>query len=331
LTPSNFKTIVDGTKHALIEFYAPWCGHCKSLAPEWAKLGKAVLASKDKDSIVIAKVDANEHSSLGTDYAVQGFPTIKYFAKGSSEPEEYNGGRTLEDFLKFLNSKTGSSLTVPREPSDTIDLDSTNFNRIVKDATKDVLVEFYAPWCGHCKRLAPDYEQVGATFKSDSNVVIAKMNADEAGNRPISQQYDVKGFPTIKFFPKDNKGGEEYNGGRTPEDFVEFINKRAGTERILGGLLSEKAGRVDALDTLAAEFLKSSDKKAALEKIQAEAKSSDSKFADLYVKAAEKIIAKGDEYVTKEKTRLGKLIDGKSSAAAKLDDMVRRRNVLEAF
>jgi len=330
LTPDNFKTIIDGSKAALVEFYAPWCGHCKSLAPEWGKLGKIVAGSSEKNNLVVAKVDANAHSSLGSEFGVQGFPTIKFFPKGkASDPEEYSGGRTAEDFIAFFNQKTGSKLFIPREPSDVVDLTSANFDKIVKDSTKDVLVEFYAPWCGHCKKLTPEYEKVGATYKSDPSIVVAKMDSDNAANKAVSAKYGVSGFPTIKWFPKTNKDGEEYNSGRSAEDFVKFINEKTGSQRQLGGLLGAKAGRTDELDTLASEFASSGDKAAVLAKLKKAA--ADSADGSLYVKAAEKIQEKGAEYVDKEQARLNKLIDGGNVAADKLDAFVKRRNVLDAF
>ena len=81
----------------VVEFYAPWCGHCKQLAPIWDKLGEKYA---DHESIVIAKMDstANELEEV----KVQGFPTIKLFKKGTNEIVDYNGDRTVEGFSKFL-------------------------------------------------------------------------------------------------------------------------------------------------------------------------------------------------------------------------------------
>jgi len=87
---------MDPTKNVFVEFYAPWCGHCKSLAPIWDELGEKY---KDHPNIVIAKSDAtaNEFETV----EVQGFPTLKFFPAGG-EMQDYNGGRTLDDFVKFL-------------------------------------------------------------------------------------------------------------------------------------------------------------------------------------------------------------------------------------
>jgi len=167
LTPENFDSVVDGSKGAFVEFYAPWCGHCKNLAPEYEIVGETF----DKDSsVVIAKVDADAHKDLGGRFGVQGFPTLKWFPKGSKTPESYEGGRTADDIVTFINNKAGTRGKVKKAPSYVVDLDEKNFDAIVLDSNKDVLVEFYAPWCGHCKKLAPDYEKIAAAFANEPNV-----------------------------------------------------------------------------------------------------------------------------------------------------------------
>jgi protein disulfide-isomerase A1 len=103
-----------------------------------------------------------------------------------------------------------------------------NFNDVVLDNTKDVLLEFYAPWCGHCKSLAPTYEKLGEAFSDISSVVIAKIDATA---NDIDPKYGVRGFPTIKFFPADKKNEPvDYNGERTLEDMKTFIEENASVK-----------------------------------------------------------------------------------------------------
>lgn len=80
----------------MIEFYAPWCGHCKSLAPEWEKFAKAM-----EGIVNVGAVDADAHRDIGGQYGVQGFPTIKFFGEDKSKPLDYSGGRTANDLINF--------------------------------------------------------------------------------------------------------------------------------------------------------------------------------------------------------------------------------------
>ena len=145
LTPSNFDEVVlKSNKPALVEFFAPWCGHCKNLAPVWEELGAAFASSP----VSIAKVDADNHKSLGKKFGVQGFPTLKWFDGKSDKPEEYSGGRDLESLSKWVTDKTGlKPKTKKATPSAVEMLTDQTFKKEI-GGDKDVLVAFTAPWCG---------------------------------------------------------------------------------------------------------------------------------------------------------------------------------------
>lgn len=114
LTKDNFDEAITSNKYVLVEFYAPWCGHCKSLAPEYAKAASALKAKNSE--IKLAKVDATEQRELGERYEVQGFPTLKFFISGSDV--EYSGGRTAEEILKWVEKKSGPSVSLINTEND---------------------------------------------------------------------------------------------------------------------------------------------------------------------------------------------------------------------
>ncbi|KAK4558941.1 hypothetical protein RGQ29_008265 [Quercus rubra] len=330
LTEENFEKEVGQDRAALVEFYAPWCGHCKKLAPEYEKLGATFKKAK---SVLIAKVDCDDQKSLCSKYDVSGYPTLKWFPKGSLEPKKYEGPRTTEALAEFVNTEGGTNVKIAAIPSNVVVLTSDNFGEVVLDETKDVLVEFYAPWCGHCKNLAPTYEKVATAFKLEEDVVIANVDADKY--KDLGEKYGVSGFPTLKFFPKGNKAGEEYEGGRDLEDFVAFINEKSGTSRDAKGQLTSKAGIVESLDALVKEFVAASneEKKAVFARIQEEAEKltgSSARYGKIYSKAAKSCLEKGADYAKNEIERIQRILD-KSISPAKADEFTVKKNVLSSF
>merc|ERR1711874_807040 len=100
LVSSNFEQVAkDKSKDVFVKFYAPWCGHCKAIAPIWDQIGEKY---SDKGDLVIAKVDSTKNEIDGVD--IEGFPTIKMFKKESNEEIEYIGKKDLESMVKFIET-----------------------------------------------------------------------------------------------------------------------------------------------------------------------------------------------------------------------------------
>jgi len=330
LDESNFDSVVNGDKAVFVEFYAPWCGHCKNLAPEYEI---AATAFKGQSGVVVASVDADKHSSLGSRFGVKGFPTLKFFPKGGDvkSPEDYNGGRTAADIVQFLNDKTGAKGFVRKAPSAvTVIRDAAAFDKIV-DGSRNVLVEFYAPWCGHCKTLAPKWEEVAKIFSTEEDVVVANVDADSEAGRPLGQRYGVSGFPTIKYFKKGSTEATDYSAGREVADIVKFLNDNAGTQRLATGGLNDKAGRIASLDEIVKGVVSKAKSAADVGSAAAALKDAEKLVVDWYTVIAKKFETNGADFITKQKTRLGKLLAGDSIAAAKRDELQKKLNILSAF
>nr|XP_043629074.1 protein disulfide-isomerase-like [Erigeron canadensis] len=450
LDHSNFSDVVSKHNFIVVEFYAPWCGHCKNLAPEYEKAA-SVLSSHDPP-VVLAKVDANaeENKGLAQQYEIQGFPTLKIFKKGGEVIQDYKGPREADGIVEFLKKQVGpasfevktpedagsliddkkvvvvgifpklsgeefdnflnladklrsdydfvhttnvkllprgdSSVTVPTvrllKPFDELVVDSQKFEvdalekfiedastplvtlfdqspanqpflvkyfespntkamlfldfshehvdsykskysdvageykgkglnfllgdvkasqaalqyfgltedqspvlivqntnglkfinsnveadqlapwlkdymdgkvkpfiksepipetndepvkvvvanslrNMVLDSNKNILLEIYAPWCGHCKKLAPILDEVAVSFENDANVMIAKF--DGSNNDIPSDTFEVQGYPTLYFKSSSGKV-VPYEGNRTKEDIIEFIQKNREDE-----------------------------------------------------------------------------------------------------
>lgn len=115
----NYDSIVlDDSKDVLIEFYAPWCGHCKALAPKYDILAGLYTEQGHSDKVTIAKVDATLNDVPDE---IEGFPTIKLYKAGDkSNPVTYSGTRSIEDLIKFVeeNGKHAVSVTYVEETAE---------------------------------------------------------------------------------------------------------------------------------------------------------------------------------------------------------------------
>lgn len=104
LKEGNFSEFVEKNRFVMVEFYAPWCGHCQAMAPEYAA---AATELKD-EGVALAKVDGTEENELAQKYEVQGFPTIYFFVDGVHKP--YPGQRTKGGIVTWIKKKTGPGI-----------------------------------------------------------------------------------------------------------------------------------------------------------------------------------------------------------------------------
>jgi protein disulfide-isomerase A1 len=120
----------------LIEFYAPWCGHCKALAPKYDELGELFKPFSDK--VTIAKVDATLNDVPDD---IQGFPTIKLYVAGKKDaPVNYSGGRTVEDLAQFVKDNGKYEVDVyagKDEPSESSSAESSATSEAAEKATEE--------------------------------------------------------------------------------------------------------------------------------------------------------------------------------------------------
>jgi len=112
LTKDNFDAIVNSAELIVVEFYAPWCGHCKHLAPEYAKAATALK----KHDVMLAKVDATQESALAGRFSVSGYPTLKIFRNGKESP--YNGPRQADGIINYMLKQVGPAAKPVTSPAE---------------------------------------------------------------------------------------------------------------------------------------------------------------------------------------------------------------------
>lgn len=238
LTEETFKPVLKKKKHVLVIFYAPWCGHCKKAKPEFTA---AAAEMADNPKVAFAAVDCTLERSVCTAYNVGGFPTFKYFSYYNKEQKDYDGGRTSKDFVRFMSdpqSPTAGQAPPPPSPEEEwAGLDGSLYLKHLRSSEfeeylrfKDtVLVMFYAPWCGHCKAMKPEYARAAKQLTEEGvSHVLATVDATQ--ERELGNKFDIQGYPTIKFFRR-GKAVEDYSGGRKAADFVRYVRDKAAELR----------------------------------------------------------------------------------------------------
>lgn len=132
-------------------FYAPWCGFCKQMKPDYS-----AAAAELKEKVVLAAIDVNrpENSLIRKTYNISGFPTLLYYESGVMK-YTYEGENNKAAIVAFMENPTAPPVAKPKEPewasetsSEIVHLTTTNFEPALKDE-KSVLVMFYAP-CKQC-------------------------------------------------------------------------------------------------------------------------------------------------------------------------------------
>jgi len=185
-----------------------------------------------------------------------------------------------------------------------------------------------------CKSLAPTWETVADTFANEANIVIAKVDAEAENAKKTAQDHGVTSYPTIKFFTPGNTTPDDYNGGRVDEDFITFLNEKASTHRLPGGLLGAGAGTIAALDDIVAKFTGgtslSDAAKAAKKEAETLKEQSQYKYAEYYLRVFDKL-AKNDNFASKELARLDGILKKGGLAPTKLDELTSKTNILRRF
>ncbi|GJN13244.1 hypothetical protein PR202_ga31595 [Eleusine coracana subsp. coracana] len=218
LTASNFSTFLASRRHVMVEFYAPWCGHCQALAPDYAAAAADLAAHHD---LALAKVDATEDTDLAQKYDVQGFPTILFFIDGV--PKDYTGARTKDAIVAWIDNKLGPGV------HNLTDLD--NAERILTGDDKAVLAFLDTLSGSHSDQLAaasrlednillfavanesskflPIFKEAAKSFKGKLLFVFVERDNEEVGE-PVANYFGIAGQETTVLAYTGNEDAKKF-------------------------------------------------------------------------------------------------------------------------
>jgi len=238
LTKDTYDQAIADNENVLVEFYAPWCGHCKALAPEYVKAAK-ILEEKGS-SIKLAKVDATEENELAEKNEVRGYPTIKFYRSG--KPIDYSGGRTADEIVAWLLKKTGP----PAKTLETAE-DVTKF-------TADPEVAVVGFFSSADSDNAKNYLKAAAAMDDTPFAIVT--NAD------VAKASEVDG-DVVVLYKKFDEGRNELSADITEENVLKFVKSNSlplivdfnheTAQKVFGGdirshvllFLSKEAGHYD--------------------------------------------------------------------------------------
>jgi len=227
LTEETFTDHVAVGNH-FVKFYAPWCGHCQRLEPIWSELANSL---EYDPSVSISRIDCTQYRPICKDFDVKGYPTLLWIVDGK-KVEKYSGSRAVKDFKSYIEEKTATEKKDSVEEEKDAKVEEITVLQLTGDSFKHgiekgvTIVKFFAPWCGHCKRMAPTWDELAAKFAGSSVAKVAKVDCTLEENKDLCNEQGVDGFPTL-FLYKDSKKIEEYNGSRSLDDLFEFVSKHA--------------------------------------------------------------------------------------------------------
>ncbi len=201
------------------------------------KASEAVLpvAKELKGKISFAFIDATKFGEYLKSLGAKGtYPNLIIQEPHKNTKFVFDKPLTLDDVRTFSNNvladKVASFIKSAVPPADNSDplkiVVGNTYKDIVLNPENDVFIAFTATWCGHCKNLAPIWEQLAVALKNVKGVVIAKMDATE-NDLPQDSPFQIQGFPTIKLFKAKTNEIVSYEGDRKLESFLSFLKSKA--------------------------------------------------------------------------------------------------------
>lgn len=186
----------------LVDFYAPWCGPCQALLPEWRRMARMLSGV-----IRVGTVDCQKHHSFCQTQGVRAYPEVRLYPQNSQRPDVY---QTYSGWHRDAHSlKMWALGSLPRA---SVDLSPEGFRTHVLGGQDHWVVDFYAPWCGPCQHFAPEFEVLARMVKG----TVRAGKVDCQAHYQTCQSAGITAYPSVRFYPhlgtrRHEHGGEHIN------------------------------------------------------------------------------------------------------------------------
>ncbi|CAF1476375.1 unnamed protein product [Rotaria sp. Silwood1] len=231
LTADNFAQMIS-TDFSFVMFFAPWCGHCKVLMPIFQELAKQMI---NTDGLIFGTVDCTVQNSLCLKYTIKGYPTLIWFEDGVDK-DSYIGARELNMMRNYIEQKMKEAKPIATEAppiiveheQEQMTEESSGIDNLLnaKTFTQGIsfegyaFVNFGAPWCSHCQKLAPIWGRLAEKFSQNKDIRILRV--DCTASESLCRDYGIRAFPTLILF-RYGESKVEYNGSRDFDSLYNFL------------------------------------------------------------------------------------------------------------
>ncbi|KAG2195285.1 hypothetical protein INT47_005060 [Mucor saturninus] len=210
VTPNTIDNNKDSS--LFVEYYSPECQHCSEFEPKWAQL------SKSHPGATFAKLNCANHLDYCKEKGIVRVPTIQ-MQSGGGAWKEYTGDFSSEDVNEYIKANQAKR----NEHGESFPIVSSKQIHSMISSKEPWFVKFYAPWCGHCKHLAPVWEELAKELQGQIN--LAEVNCES--HKAICEEFKVAGLPTLLYFVHGSS--LEYNGERSLEKLKDYALQKAGS------------------------------------------------------------------------------------------------------
>ncbi|KAI8886777.1 thioredoxin-domain-containing protein [Backusella circina FSU 941] len=197
-----------------VEYYMSDCKACENLEPTWKKVS-------EEYSSAFGKLDCGKYIEYCKQRGVDKYPTIIAKVNGNTWNEFTDGYDSLESVEQFVKDNQPFGFNFPEGKN--MPLENADQFKHIRESKAPWFVKFYAPWCGHCKHLAPIWDKLAK--KLEGKVRFGEVNCDE--HRDLCSEYKVTGLPTLKYFV--HGVNLDYAGSRTIEKLEDYATRMSGS------------------------------------------------------------------------------------------------------